>query len=160
MTDNPLALMRDAEPGAPETEDLRDAQNYLALQAAFGERLAPDVAEDGEAALARALQPRNALEAVLATQLVSLQRAASEWLVRASERTDSPQSRAAKESEDTRRRADLRLALETFRVVNRTAEILGRLQRGEQRQRITVEHVQVAEGGQVAIGCSTGGDNA
>lgn len=102
-----------------------------------------------EAAVAalRGLAPRDAMEGLLATQMVATHNAAMDCLRRAM-RPD--RSEAARE-------ADLRIGAQLVTVYARQVETLNR-NRGKGQQKVTVEHVRVESGGQAIVGHVSKGD--
>jgi hypothetical protein len=88
------------------------------------------------------LQPTNATEAMLAAQMIGTQRAAMRFLTRATL------------AEQTFQGADANVlrATRLMRVFNEQVETMAKLKGKSGQQRVVVEHVTVAAGGQAIVG--------
>lgn len=88
------------------------------------------------------LQPKSALEAMLATQMVGVHHAATMFLARATLEEQTPNGTDANVVRATR----------LMKLFNEQLDALGKLRGKTSRQKVTVEHVHVHEGGQAIVG--------
>jgi hypothetical protein len=96
---------------------------------------------DHVAAALRGIKPKDALEGMLAVQMVAVHTLAMECMGRA----------AVKEQPDLGVEVNLSRATKLMRTFASQTEALGRY-RGKGEQRMTVEHVHVYQGGQAIVG--------
>ena len=93
------------------------------------------------------LQPTTATEALLAAQMVGAQHVAMQFLALA---TVDGQSNAAAD-------ANVLRATRLMRIFNESVDVMLRLKGRTGHQRVVVEHVTVAAGGQAIVGTVTPG---
>lgn len=103
---------------------------------------------NGAVALVHELQPRDAAESMLCTQMVGTQMLAMECLKRAN----------LAEQTFEGRELNMRHAERFLRIFTQQLDALNK-HRGKGQQRVTVEHVTVNEGGQAIVGTLTRKDN-